>query len=204
MVAALEMVEPMTIGRSHSVAKGTILGWFCAVRQAELSLHRGRNSWDELRQFYIGDRLHRLAATVRELEAFAVADGRRISRSDFADLSLMHLPMIAARYLTNRFRKTWTFSTQELTFFAQAAGSALEAVSQIACPPVEDAIENRMDLAAAEGLIEMRLVGLLELRRATRIEHFGQATHLATYSWSEILPAETRRLKTQDGLLQRR
>jgi hypothetical protein len=111
---------------------------------------------------------------------------------------------LGLRFVSNPYRRRWAFPLEELAFFEAAIRSARQSIGTATCPPVREIEEARMNLATGGWLIERRLTGIPELRRAERIEHFGQAAHLERLTWDEVLPHGVGRTFITDRTLQPR
>jgi hypothetical protein len=83
-----------------------------------------------------------------------------------------------ARLVVNRFKKAWSFSEKELSFVAAAFKHLTNTLRRLERPSDQELQDLRGDLLLCQWIVERRLIGVAELRRAADIEHFNQSDYV--------------------------
>jgi hypothetical protein len=165
---------------SARISKELALSMYACCRQAERSLDFALGSsqqWQGLLDYY-EDKRRRIQCVADELERLGgipVTAVRRLQVERHAFLRPLLRPF---RRAANSWRSSWQFPEEELVFLRGTLEKLLNILKQREPPTSPEVIDLRMDLHACETLIEQRLVGVADLEKARRIEHFGQADHL--------------------------
>jgi hypothetical protein len=168
----------------------SVLRIYCLARQAERSVDfalASQGQWDLFRQYYDQARLSRLHGLVRELETSSPNGSTSIKRDQILDTALSWALSYPVRWLLNQFRMRWTFSDGEMTYVTHVFRAFIEVTGSITQPDPKDLVQLRMDLFAAEMIIEKKLTGLSSLEKARNIEHFCQNDHRVYFSVEEVL-----------------
>jgi hypothetical protein len=172
-----------------TIRKQEALRFFCLARQAERSIDFALSSerqWDLLRQYYDGGRLGKVESAVESLRALAPAPAASLSREQAFEVSVFRVLTYPVRIILNRFRASWPFQESELQFILQTLQAVIDLLKRRQKPEARNLVQTRMDLHACEVIIERKLAGVPEVRKAGRIEHFCQAPHITPFKLEEI------------------
>ena len=171
------------------IDKRLALTLYCLARQGERSIDFSLSSarqWALLRDYYQGERRHRLLDLLGELERLALRHPEGYSRDQWGRAGpgwVLAYPVLA---LINRWRTRWLFSEDQVSFFVTAMTRLVQALSCETQPTTALLIDLRLDLYLCQWILEKKLVGVPFLRSASTIEHFCQADHLPSISWSQL------------------
>lgn len=176
------------------VEKALALRVYCLARQAERSIDFGLHSqimWNEMREFYDEERRSRVESAERALRAL-IPDGSipTLNRDGIPDRRTRLVPLYLGRLAINRFRTRWRFPANEVDLLSRTFASLVAVLQLHDKPQANELVDLRLDLAACQWIIGGRLMGISALRKAERIEHFGQAAHVAAVKWEDAFPGQ--------------
>ena len=92
----------------------------------------------------------------------------------------------AGYFLSNRLRNSWSFSVEEISFFATPLSRLLDAVRGVNSPGNDELLALRYRCFECDHLIRRKLIGLPELQKAFCIEHWLQPEHLQLTSIEDM------------------
>jgi len=171
------------------LTKEFALKLYCRIRQAERSIDFAIGSsqqWDLLRDYYTEVKRRELFEIAQWLKSVLPATQPIPPRDYFGKIRLAYVLLLPLSVLMNRVRRRWRFAGDELLFLAASVDSVLTALSWESVPPPAFLIALRMDLFMCEHIIEKRLAGVPELKKAGNIEHFCQPCHIRHWRLEEL------------------
>jgi hypothetical protein len=162
------------------LSKPALIRMFCYFRQAERSVHYAlscQELWPSFTAYYSPKQmfLRELIEMLRKSGGTPEFEGRPRALSQN---ELVNALRCAAYFLSSRLRKSWFFSSQEISFFAATFNRLLNAVRAATSPSKEELLFIRHSCLECQYLISRKLVGLPELRKAGSIEHWLHPEHL--------------------------
>jgi hypothetical protein len=159
--------------------KPLVLRLYCLLRQAERSLQAALypGQWLRLQQYYDSEKRDFIRKVLAEIASLLQHGDGPLPCSHFSRLSIGWLVSYPFRTLWNRHRTRWLFPEPEVRFLAETGRVFLDALSAAGDPSNHDLIQLKINLYVSAWVIERRLVGLPELRRAVKIEHFAPSPH---------------------------
>jgi hypothetical protein len=176
---------------SVALDRKTVVEVYCCCRQAERSLHRAcdpANPWSSLQGYYDvhkQDGLRRLQAKLKDRLPAAQGAAQVIARNQLHAAPSLWRTLCGS--VLARWQTAWRFSEQEIQFIAAALGNVLDLLAKTEVPEGEILQSRRRDLVDCQGIIEVRCVGLPELKRAQGIAHFDQRPDSATVEISDLV-----------------
>jgi len=111
-------------------------------------------------------------ALLRNLGADPLA---AVNRDSFPENTVFAIPGCLVRLVANKFKKAWSFSRKELSFFCSAFEHLLRVLDYAELPAIQELIDLRMDFYVCQWIIAGRLIGVPELKRAGKVEHFNHS-----------------------------
>jgi hypothetical protein len=168
-----------------------IVETYALCRQAERSVDKvldGR--WPEFTAYYRGKRLTAVKRVVEHLRSSA--SGGTCDPSPGRDELMRNSGRPGlVRFLFGKWlaagKKEWSIPCREVGFTATVLQGLARLIEQEESPDPDTLVELRMDLWAAQWLIDGHCCGLPELARAVRMEHFMQSDHLATITLADLI-----------------
>lgn len=154
----------------------TLLGYF---RQAERSVDyalSSPNQWPEFVAYYEA-RLTQIARLASILKATGAIEDEGLYRQPTAQTGALHILHCAVNAVRNRFKKKWSFSSQEVSFFLRTFDH-LTQVAHKSSVTQSELIELRFDCFRCQYVIAHRLIGVPEIRAALSVEHFNQSQYI--------------------------
>lgn len=163
-----------------SLSKNTAVLLFCYFRQAERSVHSALTFpkvWPQFLAYYDRAKQTEIAKVIDWLKDAGARRERVPSRQEFEQdyfwIALRCLPAL----LCNRFKRSWSFSTRELSFFSATLEQLLRILGLAEPPETDELIELRMGCFDCHYIIASKLIGVPEIRKANAIEHFSQSIY---------------------------
>jgi hypothetical protein len=180
----LEIIEDMA-----SFSKKTSLTLLCYFRQSERSVHYVLSSpiqWPEFVKYYDNAKRTQIAELIHTLQAAGASQNGTSHFSVTAEDTFLSILSCAVNALRNQFKRQWSFSPQELSFFCGTLERLMETLYQD-FPCQEKLIELRWNCFRCHYLIARRLIGVSTIRKAASIEHFNQSEHIEHYKLDEVV-----------------
>jgi hypothetical protein len=169
--------------------KKDVLGLFCSLRQAERSVHYALScpkQWPEFVAYYDDARTIRIVDQIRLLKEAGATYNKIPRRHSSSQNAMVSILRSALQALTNQFKSHWSFSAEEISLFSATLRRLLELLSSPGQPSLDELMALREDCYECCALIERRLVGLPEIKRALSIEHFYQSEHVSHVTFDEM------------------
>lgn len=164
-----------------SISKNTAILLYCCFRQAERSVHYAHScpdEWSRFTAYYRGDRRGFIAGAIGMLKGVGPTRGEATIRPNPSQLSPPNFARSMTGIIFNRFKNNWSFSLAELSYFHSILEDLLSVVDGDASPTGEELIRLRMACFECHHAIARKLIGVRELRRADRIEHFQASKYI--------------------------
>ncbi|HTU19420.1 MAG TPA: hypothetical protein VMG10_15270 [Gemmataceae bacterium] len=173
-----------------SLSKNTALLLFCSFRQAERSVHFALTfpeAWPEFLAYYDKAKQTRIRKVIDVLKD-AGAGRERVASSQelFEQNGWLIVVRCSAALLCNRFKRSWFFSTRELSFFAATLEHLLGILGLAEPPETDKLIGLRMGCFDCHYIIAGKLLGVPEIRKANAIEHFFQSKHINHVTFQDL------------------
>jgi hypothetical protein len=170
--------------------KKLTLTTYCLTRQGERSIDFALSStrqWLLLREYYGAGKLKLLQDLLQSLKSLHPRHGPYRDKDRFARITFGWVATYPLRWWINQWRDCWMFTTDEVSFFIDAIARLVSCLTCAEKPPSGLLVDLRIDLHLCQRIIEMKLVGFSLLKRASHIDHFCQADHVASASLNQIL-----------------
>jgi hypothetical protein len=187
MVESLVLLE-ISQGMA-SFSKNTALMLFCCFRQAERSVHYALSSpsqWSDFVSYYDNVKSAQIAQFISVLKAAGATHGESsMSHMENQD-TLSNIIICAIKVICNQFKKHWSFSMEEVSFFCRTLGRLEDAIRGD-LPSQGELIDLRMDCWRCHYIIAQRLIGVSAIKKAASIEHFNQSEYIEHIKFEEIV-----------------
>lgn len=172
--------------------RNQVVRLYCYTFQGDRSVAFGLGApWSELRDYYGGDRLSGLLRLLHDLREWSPSPDQLALEPLRSQVFGKHRPPGLFRVLFGKWlapwRKTWTFTTRELTYMAAVLGELVRLLEQGQKPDLAKMYELRQELCACRSLIEDRCFGMPEIKRARWLEHFWQAPWVTPVRLQEVV-----------------
>jgi hypothetical protein len=99
---------------------------------------------------------------------------------------LLSMVRCAVGLLCNPLKRSWSFSARELSFFAATLERLLRILHSAELPEKGELIELRLDCFHCHYIVEHKLIGIQEIRKADSIEHFEQSQYVNHVTFQEM------------------
>jgi hypothetical protein len=172
-----------------SLSKNTALLLFCYFRQAERSVHYALtfpDSWPQFLAYYDKAKQTQIAKAISLLKDAGAEPDKAPSRLVFEQNGWLSVVRCSAALLCNPLKSSWSFSTQELSFFSATLEHPLRILGYAEPPEIDELIELRMDCFQCHYIIRRKLIGVPEIRKADAIEHFGQSKYVSPVTFQDL------------------
>jgi hypothetical protein len=176
------------VSMSSLLSKNSALALFCHFRQTERSVHYALSSpslWEQFLAYYEPKETNINQLIKMVTNAGAAMDGPlgEAPESQFTPLMMVREE---ARRLINPWKRAWSFSIGELSYFRATMARLLTIVHSPQMPPRDELIELRLDCFKCHYLIHRKLTGIPELTKASSVEHFLQSDCIDHFTLEEI------------------
>ena len=171
------------------IDKKALLALFCVLRQAERSVHYAHSSagsWNEFIDYYDDSKMANVAESIRLLKAAGAASIDLEIRRSPSEGVFMGILFGAARRLVNPYKSDWSFTAEEVSFFAATLERLTAVLASRVQPRNDDLVALRMHCHECHAVISRKLIGVPELERALWIEHFRQADHVKAVTFRDM------------------
>lgn len=173
-----------------SLSKNTALLLFCFFRQAERSVHVALTfpkTWLQFLAYYDKAKQIQISKVIDLLkDAGAVLD-KVPNRQELERKGWVSVVRCSAALVLNRFKRSWSFSKRELSFFSATLEHLLGILGHAEPPKTDELIELRVDCFDCHYLIAGKLIGVPEIKKANAIEHFGgQSKHINYVTFQDL------------------
>lgn len=173
-----------------SLSRRLVVETYAVCRQAERSVDNVlNNNWAEFAAYYRGERaaaVKRVAGQLRRLNSDRACDPT-LGREELTRSSRRPglVQFLFGKWLAAG-KGEWSIPCTEIGFTAAALQTLAQLVDQDERPEHDTLVELRMNLWAAQWLIEGHCYDLPALGKAARMEHFHQSDHLVTVTLDEL------------------
>lgn len=172
-----------------SLSKNTALLLFCYFRQAERSVHSALTfpkAWPQFLAYYDKEKQSQIAKVIDLLKDAGAGLDRVSSRQEVEHNGWLSIVRCLAALLCNRFKRSWFFSTRELSFFSVTLEHLLGLLGHPEPPETDELIELRVDCFDCHYIIASKLIGIPEIRKANAIDHFGQSKYISHVTFQDL------------------
>ena len=170
-----------------SLDKRMALLLYGCCRQAQRSVDFALGAqWDRLQSYYDKAKCASLEYFICKLAVTGWGDNPPPTRHRIIQCSIFSTAFGALRAIAGRIRGNWTLYPAEARFISYAFRAMLIYLRCDEQPRTSQRIELRLDLVAAEMIIENLLFTLPELNAARMVEHFCQSEHVRPFSLQHI------------------
>jgi hypothetical protein len=173
------------------LSRRLVIETYALCRQAERSVDKVLDyRWPEFTAYYRGNRGAAVKRVVEQLRQLA-SDGACDPSPGREELTRHPRRPGLVQFLFGKWlaagKKEWSIPCREIGFTAAALQALARLIDQDERPDHDTLVELRMDLWAAQWLLEGHCYGLSELARAVRMEHFSQSDHLVTVTLADLI-----------------
>lgn len=175
-------------------SKQFVLMMYCYCRQAERSIHYAvscPNQWKQFCEYYSEQKRRRLRSILHDINAREPSEDFAIKCGCRDWIPALELPRLLVRSAVNQFRSSWSFDAHELDLVADAIRRLLAITRDDCVLSHRELLQLRKRFFECSYAIERKLIGLIELRRASRVEHWFNSESTQFYTIEELgLPPE--------------
>jgi hypothetical protein len=172
--------------------KESVLRLYCYCREAERSLHRALTApWAGFRAYYGTDKAGAIRSFREQLARKCPGACRSSPLPDVGGVPGMPVWRLFVRYWFGRWlarwEKQWSFPEDELCITLAGLDALLGLLDAPARPDADVLIGLRMHFYNCQRFIGHRCLGLPDIEKAARIDHFDSSPTYAGLQLSDIL-----------------
>jgi hypothetical protein len=175
-----------------SLPKSTALALLCYLHQAERSVHFALSSpsqWPEFVAYYDDFKRGQIGQLVRTLKATETTPAGIPNLQLTPHDTVLDIVRFAASAVCNQFKKHWSFSPQEISFFCRTLERVISALHADSAHG-ENLVGLRTDCYECQYVIARRLIGVSAVRKALAVEHFGQSDYMNHIKIGDLLSSK--------------
>jgi hypothetical protein len=176
--------------RPQKFNRNQMLKIYCCCRQAERSLDNSfstGSTWSRFVAYYDEAKRNDVRQIIDRIGCKSLQGEPIPNRTAFFRNNFLTFLGLVRGFALNRVIMHYKFSGKEAMFLCSSFGSLLTHLESANQPAPEALIELRMDFYTCGEIIDHKLVGIQQVRKARNVEHFDQSPFIAQSSLSDLL-----------------